>query len=209
VTSRLLAEREFAFRGVSGNAAALGAGTGKAPPSIGFLHKQVPKKEEETYGCDLALLVRGRVPGALRVESAELVQVKKPESGEGGLGGSAGFRNSWRIDTKQLADILEWSETAAYWLIDGSGEVFVVPARLLRGILEERGKLSQGSAAVPYSGIRAMAIPLPEFLVDLVIGLWIGTARDTTLRLARGETGSTRPRHIVEIEVRFGEQHGG
>ena len=150
-------------------------------------------------------MVQGRVHGALRVESAELVQVKKPEvvKAEEGF-----FRDAWRVDTRQLTDILEWSQTAAYWLIDPGGEVFATPARLLRAILQEQGKLSQGSAVVPYGTVRSMAIPLRQFLVDLVVGLWIGTTRADTLCFAKGESGRTRPRHIVEIEVRIGEKQG-
>jgi len=208
VTGRLLAELEMAFRDVGVRVDAFGVGSGKVPPKIEFLQKQVPKRgDEETYGCDLALLIQGRVPGALRVESAELVQVKKPEVVRGRTEQGT-FRDAWRVDILQLADILEWSQTAAYWLIDPNGEIFATPARLLRAILQEQGKLTQGSAIVPYGAVRSMGIPLRQFLVDLVIGLWIGTTRADTLRFAKGEAGKTRPRHIVEIEVRIGERQG-
>lgn len=202
-TSRLLTDLEYAFQHARLGVSALGKPKDTTPTSIKFSQKQVPKKEETIYGCDLALIVTGIVPDALKLESAEIVQVKKPQTvTRRGLLGPE-FNDSWRINVEQLRDIIRFSQTSAYWLIEPNGEVLVIPARLLYAILEGKDQLEQGSATVHYYQIRSMCIPLWQFLVNLFLGIWLGTADEQVLRFARGEDARTQPRHIVEIEVRF------
>jgi hypothetical protein len=208
VTGRLLAELERAGALAQARLRGLGARTGRSPTAV-FSHRQVPKKEERTYGCDVAFVVKidgHRVKGT---ESAELVQVKKPERRRG----SKAFAPRWRIAKQQLADILRSSGSAAYWLLGTEGEILVVPAKVLQALIPTAGwrqkAETEGDFSVDYFKIRSAAIPLAQFLVDLVLGLWLGRSDTEAVQFAKGEGRTTSPRHIFEIAVALGGgQHG-
>ncbi len=51
--------------------------------------------------------------------------------------------------------------------------------------------------------MRSMAIPLSQFIVDLLMGAWIGNCDTRALRIARGDDDFIRPRFILEIEIRW------
>jgi hypothetical protein len=159
--------------------------------------------EEPIYGCDIAFLVNATVRGRYNATWVDLVQIKKS---------SAIIRNtsndSWKIESKQLNDIINWSPTATYWLIAGEGEVLVIPAKYLLGIKcgTEIPK-GQKTFTVGYHEIRSAAIPLPQFIVNLVIGQWVGTTEERVVRFARGEDSKNiRPRVLVEIVVSVGNE---
>ncbi|MCD0463054.1 hypothetical protein [Roseiconus lacunae] len=199
-TQRLLTDLEYAFQGANLRAAAL-ASKDFPEGKIRYSHRSVQKSvEEPEYRCDVAIVVDGAVTGCVKFESCELVQVKKPER----IQGSNDFRDSWRIDTAQLKGLLKYSQSAVYWLFGTGGEVFVVPAKLLWAMALGQEKETQGTFNVRYSEIRTSSIPLRQFIVQLSLGLWIGSLDSQLLRFVKGEESGILPRHIVEIVVHAG-----
>ncbi len=198
VTAQLLAELEFAFRATQARARHV---TAAARVPIGLVERrQVPKDEEDQIGCDLALIVRADVRGAISAVWAEFVQVKKPERR------GTQFFDRWRITLEtQLDDLLRTSPTSCYWLIGAAGEVFAVPAKLLLGI--KRGRGSAGKTMnVSYREVRSAAIPLSQFILDVLAGAWIGSMDDGVVRVARGEDRGFRPREVFEITLHIGQR---
>lgn len=114
--------------------------------------------------------------------------------------GGGSFVDQWRIDLPQLDKLLATSATACYWLIGAAGEVFVIPARFLAGAQPAR-KTSAESMTVSYAEIRSMAIPLSQFVVDLLTGGWVGAFGEAALKKARGEDLGWRPLEIFRIDV--------
>jgi hypothetical protein len=205
-TARLLGEIDFAFRRQQLQVKGLGLDQSRKVPRITFSQMQVPKVDENTYGCDISFILKGNIQKAFRIESADLVQVKKPLKIQTDERKHGRFREAWSIEVSQLNDILEYSQTAVYWLIQPSGQVLVVPSKLLLGIIRGSGKSNQGSVAVGYHQVRSVAISLSQYLIDLFLGLWLGPNREKTLKFARGEETMTKPMHIVEVNVVWGEQ---
>jgi hypothetical protein len=201
VTSRLLSELEHAFRATQSRVKGLGK---KSLFTVNLSQRQVRKREEKVYGCDIAFLVTVTSPWSKGVKTAELVQVKKPirESPK------KSFVDRWRIDAPQLSNLLKWSPGAVYWLLGVRGEVLVVPGKFLQAMNPVRRLGIQGKDFhVDYLRVRPAAIPLSQFLIDLLVGLWLGTTDEEALRFARGEASSS-PRFIVEVEVDLsGERH--
>lgn len=196
LTVGLLKELEFAFRADPLHLDVVG--NGSVVPALSLAHRTIPKSVETIWGCDVSLLLSVKVPG-IAVERAELVQVKKSST----LAAVPAKGESWRIDVEQLKDVLARSQTAAYWLFCGSGDVLVVPAIFLHALAAGTFRGAQGSFTVGYGQVRSSSIPLEQHLVDLFLGLWVGTTSDETLRFARGQEQRTQPQTIVEIEVSF------
>ena len=164
--------------------------------------------EEPIYGCDIAWLLNAEVRGRYSATWVDLVQIKKSTAIRYQPGGGRSA-DSWRIDRQQLSTILKWSMTATYWLIASAGEILVVPARHLAAIQQGTRKQARGKAfTVGYHEVRSAAIPLEQYLVDLLIGQWIGTTEERVLQFARGEDSNIRPRLVVEVTIAVGEQAG-
>ena len=204
-TAVLLNELEVAFRNRQLTVQGLGYTNTTTQPSVSFSQMQITKEAESTYGCDISFILKGQVHGACDIESAELVQVKKPEMVRTDHQIERYFRHAWRISVSQLQHIINFSQTATYWLIQPNGQVFAVPARLLYAIIKGAEKLHQSTVTISYDQVRSQAITLAQFLVDLFIGVWLGTSREDVLRFARGEDLRTKPRYVVKIRVQFGK----
>jgi hypothetical protein len=161
--------------------------------------RQASKRtEEKAYGLDLALLMKCKVRDSLDFETSQLIQVKKPQ--RGGDGGS--FVNIWSIDAGQLATLLSVSGSACYWLFDARGAVLAVPAKILMGLMGAR-ELKPATFRVSYYEIRASAIPLAQFLVDLFVGGWVGDSSTRNLQIARGEDPLIIPRLMAGLEIEW------
>jgi hypothetical protein len=130
------------------------------------------------------------------VESAEFVQVKKPQREDAG-----NFVASWKIDLRQLDDLINLSQTGAYWLFDPEGSIYVVPARLVDSLRRANGVSTQKTLTVTRAGIRSIAIGLDQFLVDLFAGIWIGTSAESALRVARGADKAYQPEHLFVVNI--------
>ena len=202
-TQRLLTDLEYSFKAAQLRVQALG--TDSLPKgAISCEQRAVPKKEEDEYGCDVVILVNGSVRDSVAFAACELVQVKKPERKQG----TNEYRDAWRISTGQLTDVTGYSQSATYWLIGTAGEVFAVPAKVLSAFASGQGKAEQNSFTINYSDIRSASIPLKQFIVQLVLGLWLGTTDERTLKFARGEEFGVVPQRVFEITVHAGGENG-
>jgi hypothetical protein len=156
------------------------------------------------YGCDLAWLLHATVYGAYLSTWVDLVQVKKSKALQRNSNRKSSATNSWKIEIKQLNDILKWSATAVYWLIASEGEVLVVPAKHLLGIKRGRSKRATAeSFTIGHHDVRSAAIPLEQYLVDLLIGQWLGTTSEDAVRFVEGDS-NIRPMSVVEITISVG-----
>lgn len=198
VTGVLLNELEVAFRGVSLRLAT--GGKARSARTISVSHRPTHKTTEEPHwGCDIALVLDADIRPDVRIELAELVQVKKSQAFAAGK--SAALHEKWRIDVPQLVALLDRSQSAGYWLILSTGEVVCLTARWIHALVRGRAALEQRSVTIGYNDIRHAAVPMEQFLPELFLGTWIGSADESTVAFARGENANVRPRHIFEVSV--------
>jgi hypothetical protein len=203
LTKALVKEIEVEFRVVKPRLKLLGSTGSRAHAPVLSVRQRPSSKqtEEPVYGCDLAWLLNATVGDRYALTWVDLVQVKKSSSLQGSVR-TKSRADSWKIDCKQLDDILRWSATAAYWLIASSGEVLAVPAKHLLAMRlgGKRGDLVK-SFTVGYHQARSAAIPVEQYLVDLLIGQWVGTSSEDVVRFARGENSNIRPRTVIEVTI--------
>ncbi|MEV6728445.1 hypothetical protein [Streptomyces sp. NPDC051364] len=99
----------------------------------------------------------------------------------------------------------------------GAAEEEHLTATLLEGLVREFSALPpharlaavEGAAARPsskqftvgHAAIRHTAVPMEQYLPDLVVGLWLGSSSDRTLQAAQGTSRTTRPRFALTIDV--------
>lgn len=169
-----------------------------AGPHLRVGHRTVTKKEERTNGADIGVVVDIRVPGQLQLRTGDLIQVKKSTAL---MPGRTGREDTWTIKRRQLHDLLEHSASAAYWLIRGTGDVLVVPAKFLSAVEGATAGASSKQFTVGYTVIRHTAAPMEQYLPDLVVGLWLGSSSSRTLQAAQGTGRTTRPRFALTIDV--------
>ncbi|MFI6066997.1 hypothetical protein ACIA47_17315 [Micromonospora sp. NPDC051227] len=197
LTQRLLALLERHLSELGRTLAVLGDGAHKALISI--KQRTVPKSEERRIGADLGILVTVSVGGELHVRFGEVVQVKKTNL----FIRRTGQYDSWRIEVRQLHDLLAVSPTAAYWLIRKSGDVLVVPAKFLQAVGAERCRNAQQTFTLRYTDVRHTAIGLDQYLCDLTLGMWVGSAEPGTVTFVSGSNSRTSPANVLEIQVRW------
>lgn len=200
LTGVLLSELEVAFRDCKLRLAA--ANTALAG-TISVDHRPMVQTEETQWGCDIALLLDADIHTAADLHLAELVQIKKSEAT--GAQDGAAKNESWRIDVRQLRNLLKQSQSSAYWPISSNGEIWSATAKWIHALGQGRDKLNQNSFTAGYNEIRHHTVPLDQLLLELFLGTWLGTSEEKTLRFARGEDARTRPRHIFQISVATGE----
>lgn len=209
LTKALVKEIEVEFRDVKPRLKLLGASGSRSPAPILSVRQRPASKtiEEPVYGCDIAWLVNGTVRGRYKATWVELVQVKKSSALQHHH--KTRFRaDSWRIDCKQLNNIIKWSATAAYWLIASAGEVLVIPARHLEAVRRGTDKhINAKTFTVGYHEVRSAAIPLEQYLADLLIGQWVGTSSEEVIRFAMSEDSNIRPRVVVEVTISVGQDN--
>ncbi|MER7889281.1 hypothetical protein ABTX15_05600 [Micromonospora sp. NPDC094482] len=197
LTQRLLGLLERHLGELSHTLTALGGGTHQ--PSIALAQRTVPKAEERRIGADLGIVVTASVGGELHIRFGDVVQVKKSNL----FTRPSGQFDSWRIEARQLRDLLAVNPTAAYWLVPKSGEVLVVPGKLLHAVCTERCHSGQRTFTVRHGDVRHAAIGLDQYLCDLTLGMWVGTFDPDKLALVDGTNSRTRPTNILEIRVRW------
>lgn len=166
--------------------------TGPATPKIIIDYRQESKHAEHGTGVDVAFLVDIDIPGALRLTSAELVQVKKPRRD------NAVFSDRWRIEKQQLNDLIAASPSTVYLLISTNGALHVVPAKFLLGLVQAR--TARDDLTVYYNQMRGAVIQFSLFLIDLLLGLWVGST-ERAVTIARGTDPFLTPLNLVTIRV--------
>ncbi|WP_405968947.1 hypothetical protein OG613_48535 (plasmid) [Streptomyces sp. NBC_00015] len=173
---------------------------GVVGPHLRVGHRTVPRKEERASGADIGVVVDVRVPGQLQLRTGDLIQVKKAPG--------RGREDSWAIKRRQLHDLLEHSASAVYWLIRSTGDILVVPAKFLAAVEGATARPSSKQFTVGYTAVRHTAIPMEQYLPDLIVGLWLGSNGEKTLRAAQGTGRTTRPRFALTIDVVLGHLGG-
>jgi hypothetical protein len=206
LTATLMNELLVQFRD-SKNLATAARSESFGVPMLRLSQREIAKCTEETeYGCDLAFVVKAHAKDVYRMEWASLVQVKKTLVKRASASTTA---DTWKIDIAQLQTLIEACATSVYFLICAEGEVLVVPARHLMGYVNGGSKGSAAkSRTLGYNDIRSAAIPFQQYLVDLLVGQWIGTTATDTLEFINGNT-SLKPRHILEVEIEFSPKKDG
>jgi hypothetical protein len=157
----------------------------------------VPKHEEKDVHADVALVVRIDAPGSLRGVYADFVQVKKAKRKD-----VSSAPDTWSIKVDQLIKLLRTSPTAVYWLIENSGQVRVVPAKVLHAIADGTARLENGVFTIHYSDVRHTMINLDSYMVDLMTGGWLGSSDPGSVALATGSSGRNGARVIFELTIR-------
>lgn len=204
LTEHLLTEIDVQFRdgqmqAIASRSEAYGV------PTLNLKRREISKGSEESdYGCDLAFLVRAEAQAVYQMTWAALVQVKKTLAKPG-----TSSADSWEIKVAQLETLLKTCASAAYFLICGSGEVLVVPARHLLGFVQ--GKAQAGPAksrTLGYNDVRSAAIPLEQYMVDLLVGQWTGSEAEATLAFVNSNA-AMQPRHVVELDIAFAPRAKG
>lgn len=127
------------------------------------------KTNEKVTGADLGIVLDSRVGDSVHLIIGHLVQVKQATNRE------STAPPTWQIKRTQLENLLDTDPTATYWLIQQhhNPKVIAVPARLLAGIMQARGE--RETTTVGWADVRSASASLGQVLLDLFIGLWIGT----------------------------------
>ncbi|PTL78528.1 hypothetical protein [Vitiosangium sp. GDMCC 1.1324] len=146
-------------------------------------------------GVELAFVLKVEVDSFLTTKRAVLVQATKLERrGEGQ------WAPNIRLGREQVDGLLGQSESSfCLFLVPPSlrAECWMVPARLVRGLMDAQGSLS----TVPREGAQRVARSLAQWMTYDLLGLWAGDDRPVVLE--RAEAGAERgPDFVVEISVR-------
>lgn len=145
----------------------LPSGSTAHPPIQMSITSTNAKTNERVTGADIGLELVIDLPGRERVHIGHLVQVKQSLSRE-----TAASAPRWKIERSQIDLMLKIDPSATYWLLTPwAPKVVVVPAKALWGLF----KSGADSCTVQYEHVRSASIPLSQELVDLFLGLWIGT----------------------------------
>jgi hypothetical protein len=177
-------------------------------PRLTLSQREVSKNvEEPVYGCDLAFLIKAQAPGVYLMEWTDLVQVKKSLA-MSNQAATLLTPDSWTIDIKQLEKMIGYSSTAVYFLLCAQGGVLVVPARYLLGFVHGKaGSEKNATRTLGYNDLRSAALPLEQYLIDLLIGQWIGTNAKDTMDFVKGNL-KIRPRFVIDVNIEFAAPRG-
>ncbi|WNG34541.1 hypothetical protein F0U61_13505 [Archangium violaceum] len=146
-------------------------------------------------GVELAFVLKVEVDSFLTTKRAVLVQATKLERrGEGQ------WAPNIRLAREQVDGLLGQSESSfCLFLVPPSlrAECWLVPARMVRGLMDAQGSLS----TVSREGTQRVARSLAQWMTYDLLGLWTGDDRPAVLERAEG-ISAQGPDFIVEISVR-------
>jgi hypothetical protein len=146
-------------------------------------------------GVELAFVLKVEVDSFLTTKRAVLVQATKLERrGEGQ------WAPNIRLGREQVDGLLGRSESSfCLFLVPPSlrAECWMVPARLVRGLMDAQGSLS----TVSREGAQRVARSLAQWMTYDLLGLWTGDDRPVALEWAEAGTAQG-PDFVVEISVR-------
>ena len=166
--------------------------------SLDYVFTTPPK--ENVNGCDIALTIAVEMAGKLRTRKAHLVQVKRANQG------TRETAPKWLIDVEQLDKIIKHDEGATYWLLSDrpGAKVLCVPATFIEGLVDGKRKRGQTLTLNYDQHARNAAIPLGQLVVDLLLGLWLGSRRPGVLKIADGDDTGYLPENLLHLTLRFG-----
>lgn len=82
----------------------------------------------------------------------------------------------------------------------------MIPAKHLEAVRRGTEKhINAKTFTVGYHEVRSAAIPLEQYLVDLLLGQWVGTSSEEVVQFVRGENSNIRPRVVVEVTISVGQ----
>lgn len=149
-------------------------------------------------GVSLAFVLKVEVDGFLTTKRVVLVRTRKLEQREGH------WAPHLRLAREQVDGLLSRSESSfCLFLVPPSlrAECWMVPARLVRGLMEAQGSLS----TVSREGAQRAARSLAQWMTYDLLGLWSGDDRPEVLEHAERE-GEGSPDFVVEVSVRKTER---
>jgi len=166
-----------------------------------YRRTRVPVEGEPTQesprptGVELAFVLKVEVDGFLATKRAVLVRASKLERrGEGQ------WAPNLRLAREQVDGLLGQTESSyCLFLVPPSlrAECWMVPARLVRGLMDAQGSLS----TVSREGAQRVARSLAQWMTYDLLGLWTGDDRPAVLERAEG-TSEQGPDFVVELSVR-------
>ncbi len=161
------------------------------------LEGETSPENPRPVGVELAFVLKVEVDSFLTTKRAVLVQARKLERrGEGQ------WAPNLRLGREQVDELLGKTESSyCLFLVPPSlrAECWMVPARLVRGLMDAQESLS----TVPREGAQRVARSLAQWMTYDLLGLWTGDDRPAVLERAEGST-EQGPDFVVEISVRKG-----
>jgi hypothetical protein len=146
-------------------------------------------------GVELGFVLTVEVDGFLTTKRAVLVQARKLEQrGEGQ------WAPNLRLAREQVDAVLGRSESSVcLFLVPPAlrAECWMIPARLVRGLMDAQDSLS----TVSREGAQRVARSLAQWMTYELLGLWAGDDRPGVLEWAEGRTQGG-PDFVVELSVR-------
>ncbi|SET99935.1 hypothetical protein SAMN05443639_106240 [Stigmatella erecta] len=200
LVTRLLEDLRHEFESIRSDLGLLLTQGQPVPLALDLRFRRGPEPVENAQapgrsGVELMFVLSVEVDGFLRTKRAVLVRARKLEPwGEGQ------WAPNLRMGREQVDGLLARSEAAyCLFLVPPAlrAECWMVPARLVRGLMEAQGSLS----SVSREGAQRVARSLSQWLTYDLLGLWSGDDRPEVL--ARSERSEEEvPDFVVEISVR-------
>ena len=154
-----------------------------------------PEENPRSAGVELAFVLRVDVDGFLSTKRVALVRARKLEQrGEGQ------WAPNLRLGREQVDGLLGRSESSfCLFLVPPAlrAECWMVPARLVRGLMDAQESLS----AVSREGVQRVGRSLAQWMTYELLGLWTGDDRPGVLEWAEDSTAHG-PAFTVDISVR-------
>ncbi len=176
------------------------------PVDIELSYRETTKREEggpgigsDTFGVDIAYIVRIEADGVCEIERATLVQCKKLE----GEDVDGEWKPSFTINPNQRDDLIRQTESSFYLFLVPAfvrEECWIVPARLVRDLMLIGRRKTVLSRLYANRAARSFA----QWITYDLIGLWVGDERAEILEIAKGNHPGRRPRFLVSIIIRTG-----
>lgn len=155
---------------------------------------------ERGVQSDLALLLDCNVPGLMRAERVTLIQAKKLSQNPRSRAWASSFSFSPK-DHTQLGRLLHVSEQAHYLFFIHPR--IGVPSLMLPARTVKDSCAANSKPTVPLSVVRHGGLPIPEFLLYGIIGLWAGDDdKDLVKQCHSGAEIVQGPRVAINIKIR-------
>lgn len=178
------------------------------PIDIELSYRETTKKEEggpgigsDTFGVDIAYVLRIETDGECEIERATFVQCKKLE----GEDVDGEWKPSFSINPNQRDDLIRQTEASFYLFLVPTfirEECWIVPARLVRDLM----LIGRRKTVLPRLYANRAARSFAQWITFDLIGLWVGDERTEILEIAKGKHPGRRPRFLVSITIRTGRK---
>lgn len=197
LVTRLLDGLRQEFQNIEADLSALLTRGQSAPLALDLRYWKTSEAQGEgkTSGAEVAFVLDLEVDHFLRTQRVALVQVGRLDEQTGGQ-----WAPSLRISRDKLDALLARTESAfCLFLVPPvmREECWVLPARLVRGLMETQGSV----AVVAREGVQRSARSLAQWMTYELLGLWTGDERPEVVAQARSGT-ERQPDFVVTLSVR-------